>query len=566
MKSMKDRAQHSSSAFRRTMLWLNLFALAGCAASQASLSGLVYDRNGPVSGATVRVQASEVFTTTDASGAFELTALAPDKPVVLTAWASGYYIVAGETPVLPGAPAVRLELIPHAEVDNPDYQWRSAFTSEGDSKNCQDCHSRPGDPDSALPFDEWLLDAHSNAALNERFLTMYAGTDRSGSRSPLTRKGFSRDYGSFPRPPDLSRPYYGPGYRLDFPRTAGNCAACHVPAAAVGAPYAVDPRRVSGVGREGVTCDFCHKVWDVRLDDSGRPYPNMPGVLSFEFRRPPEGHEFFAGPLDDVAPGEDTFSPLQRQSELCAPCHFGVFWDTTVYNSFGEWLDSPYSDSHTGRTCQDCHMPSGLTDHFALADAGGRIRDPETISSHRMRGASDEELLRNAVSMTVDARKEGEELLIRVEVINDNTGHHVPTGSPLRHLILLVQAFDSRRDRLRQLGGPTIPEWGGVGDPAQGHYAGLAGTVYAKVLQEVWTESYPSGAYWNPTRLLSDDRIPALESDRTTYRFSAPKNGDATIEIELIFRRAFIELIEQKGWDAPDIVMARQALALCTAN
>ena len=544
------------------MLSLALLGLATCAASRETISGWVSDRNGPVSGAIVRVQASEVFTTTDTGGAFTLTGLAPDRPVILTAWASGYYIVAGETPVLPGAGDVRLELIPHAASDNPDYEWLSAFASAGDPNNCQNCHSRPGDPESALPFDEWRLDAHSNSALNPRFLTMYTGSDTAGNQSPLTRKGFSRDYGSFPRPPDLSRPYFGPGYRLDFPRTAGNCAACHVPAAAVQAPYGVDPRRVSGVGREGVTCDFCHKVWAVRLDDSGRPHPNMPGVLSFEFRRPSEGHQFFAGPFDDVAPGEDTFSPLQRQSQFCAPCHFGMFWDATVYNSFGEWLDSPYSDPQTGQTCQECHMPSGLTDHFVRREAGGRTRDPGTIFSHRMRGASDEEFLQNAVSITVDARKENEEVVVEVEIVNDNTGHHIPTGSPLRHVILLVRVSDSAGHRLTQLAGPTVPEWGGAGDPVRGHYAGLPGTIYAKVLQEVWTESYPSGAYWNPTRVLSDNRIPALKRDRTTYRFSGARDGNVTIEVKLIYRRAFIELIRQKGWDVRDILMARQARVL----
>ncbi len=40
---------------------------------------------------------------------------------------------------------------------------------------------------------------------------------------------------------------------------------------------------------------------------------------------------------------EDTYLPLYQQSQYCAPCHYGIFWDTTIYNSYGEWLDSPYS-------------------------------------------------------------------------------------------------------------------------------------------------------------------------------------------------------------------------------
>jgi nitrate/TMAO reductase-like tetraheme cytochrome c subunit len=539
-------------------LLLNLLALTNCSPSQGIISGLVYDQNGPVAGAVVRVQTTEFFTTSDANGSFTLDGLSPAEPVKLTAWAPGYYIVGGEKRYLPGMNDVELELIPHTEVDNPGYEWISAFASEGDPNNCQNCHSYPDDPASTLPFDEWQLDAHSRSTLNERFLTMYSGTDLSGNQSPHTRRGFSRDYGSIPLRPDPSQPYYGPGYKLDFPGTSGNCGACHVPAAAINKPYGADPTRVTDVGKEGVACDFCHKVWDVRLQESGFPYPNMPGVLSFEFRRPSEGHQFFAGPFDDVAPGEDTFSPLQQQSQFCAPCHFGVFWDTIIYNSYGEWLNSPYNDPDNGKTCQDCHMPNGLTDHFARTEEGGHRRDPETIFSHRMPGASDEDFLQNAVSMSVDAEWDTEEIVLQVKIVNDSTGHHIPTDSPLRHMILLVQVSDSEDNQLVQLDGPTLPDWVGIGDPAQGYYAGLPGTVYAKVLQELWTELFPTGAYWNATRVLMDNRIPAFGTATTSFSFITPPEGEVSIEVSLIFRRAFIELADQKEWNVPDIVMTSQ--------
>jgi len=58
----------------------------------------------------------------------------------------------------------------------------------------------------------WLdNDAHGRSAVNPRFLSMYNGTDVHGNQSPLTRFGYSRDYGRFPLPPDLSQPYFGPG-------------------------------------------------------------------------------------------------------------------------------------------------------------------------------------------------------------------------------------------------------------------------------------------------------------------------------------------------------------------
>jgi hypothetical protein len=332
--------------------------------------------------------------------------------------------------------------------------------------------------------------------------------------------------------------------------------------ASIDDPYGVDPTEVTGVAAEGIGCDFCHKVWDVVIDEtSGLPDPNRPGVLSFEFRRPAEGHQFFAGPFDDVAPGEDTYSALQTESRFCAPCHFGVFWDTVVYNSFGEWLESPYSDPDRGQTCQDCHMPSTGAPRFALAEEGGLERDPDTIRGHIMPGAADPQLLENALTMAVEARLVADGLLVDVDVVNDLTGHHVPTDSPLRHVILVVEATDSGGP-LELLEGPLLPDWCGVGDPGTGHYAGFPGTVYAKVLEELWTEVAPSGAYWNQTRILSDTRIPALGSDQTHYVFAEPAPGTVTVEVTLVFRRAFIDLAEQKGWEPGDVVMEHEALEI----
>ncbi len=495
------------------------------------------------------------------------------QPIFITAWTSGYYIN-GVADVQPGAANVKIILKIHHNTDNSNYAWLPSTFHEGQGENqgCAQCHSTIGtNLTISLPVDEWLLDAHAQSAVNPRFLTMYSGTNMEGDQSPLTRYGYIRDYGSFPLRPDWTQPYYGPGYKLDFPDTAGNCAACHMPAASINSPYGTDPTTVSGMDSEGIPCDFCHKVWDVKLNpESGLPFANMPGVLSYEFRRPPDEHQFFAGPFDDVAPGEDTFTPIQRQSQYCAPCHFGLFWDTIIYNSFGEWLDSPYSDPEqaknaglsSSRSCQDCHMPHLGATYFALQDKGGVLRDPQTIFSHRMPGASDETLLQNAVTLSVDAVRSGDQISVTVTILNDKTGHHVPTDSPLRQMILLVQAEGLDGTRLTQVDGPTVPAWGGVGDPEQGYYAGLPGQGYAKILMELWTEVSPTGAYWNPTRVVSDNRIQAMESDTSSFVFTAPTYGSVSIEVGLFFRRAFIELMDQKGWNDPDILMEQAIVTI----
>lgn len=524
------------------------------------LAGRVVDASGPVANAVVRIQATEVKTATDGAGRFDFHAPRAVDSVALTAWAPGYFIGGGAL-CAPGDTLLLIELHEHHHSDNHEYAWIGANAGFGDPNNCQNCHAAAAGDQTPLPFDDWAGDAHARSAGNHRFLTMYLGTDIYGNRSPDTRYGYSRDYGTFPLAPIYDATWFGPGYKLDFPATAGNCAACHVPAAAIDNAYGVDPSGVSGVEAEGISCDFCHKVWDVTLNPStGIPYENRPGVLSFQFRRPPEGHQFFSGPLDDVAPGEDTFTPVQKQSRYCAPCHFGTFWGVTIYNSFGEWLESPYSDPENGQTCQDCHMPRGQADHFARIDKGGRIRDPATLATHRMPGALDEDLLRNAVTLTAAARVEGGVVVVDVSVENDKTGHHVPTDSPLRHLILLVTAITAAGDTLEQVGGSVLPDWCGTGDPGSGCYAGLPGKAYARILEELWTGVRPTGAYWNMTRVVSDNRLAAFAEDRSAYRFVLPESGTVVIDISLYFRRSFRALAEWKAWSDPDVLMASQRL------
>jgi hypothetical protein len=109
----------------------------------------------------------------------------------------------------------------------------------------------------------------------------------------------------------------------------------------------------------------------------------------------------------------------------------------------------------------------------------------------------------------------------------------------------------------------VLPDWAGAGeDPTRGRYAGLAGTGYAKILREPWTGVSPSGAYWNPTVIASDTRLAALASDTTAYTFAAPPDGPVSVEVTLLYRRAFLELAEQKGWGVDDIVMAERNITL----
>jgi hypothetical protein len=569
-----DSARIPSLRDLKWILVVGVFVLAGIvvrpwllgSAKEASperiIRGAVRGGEGALPGAVVRIQTTEHSAVAGSKGEFELTVPKSfSGPVKLTAWAKGYYI-GGPVEASPGGKEVTITLHRHSQWDNREYEFQSAIS--GDKQGCSECHLRGNAASGpALPVDEWLKDAHSQSALNPRFLTMHAGTDMSGRRSPPTRYRHTSDLRLVPLPPDTEAPYYGPGYKLDFPNYNGDCAACHVPAAAINGPLSTNPAGIQGVDAEGVTCDFCHKIWDVRLDPStGLPFPERAGVLSYEFRRPFKGHQFFAGPLDDIAPGEDTYSKVQKSSQFCAPCHFGVFWDTVVYDSFGEWLRSPYSREGKGKTCQDCHMQGAGAEFFASPEKGGLKRNPKTIVSHRMPGARDLDLLQNAVSLSLEAEQLPEGIRVRTKIVNDRTGHHVPTDSPLRHLILIVRAYGSDGSQLSLKSGPVLPEWCGAGKPADGNYAGLPGKGYAKLLEEIGTGVSPTAAYWNPTRILMDTRLAAFQSDAGEFLFIAPNSGNVQIEAVLLYRRAYKKLMDLKGWSEPDIIMESAAVSV----
>lgn len=528
------------------------------------ISGTVTEDDGPVVGAIVRIQGGTKSVSTDAAGAFQLTAPA-GKVVNIGAWKHGYYCALLRNITAP-ARDLNLQLRRYQTGDNAAYQWIPPETPEG-TGGCKQCHN-------PAVIDMALKDAHLKAATNPRFLTMYNGTDTEGNQSPPTRYDYgtwSWKYIIIPYPPDLSKPYYGPGYLLDFPGTTGTCTACHLPSASLAG--AVDPNTATGADKYGVHCDFCHKVADVRLDPLRKmPFPSLPGVASMDVRRPftddPERYQLFFGTFtDDNVPEEDTNLPLLKQSRYCAPCHYGVFWSTVVYNSYGEWLNSPYSKAKTGKakTCQQCHMPSptvweGKKIKNVAPGKGGVDRSPSAIHSHYM--TVDETLLRNALTLSSTATRQGGQITVRVTLTNDKTGHHVPTDSPLRHLILLVEASDAQGNALKRSAGPVLPSWCGIGDPTGGYYAGLPGKTYAKLLMERWTQAFPTGAYWNETILVSDNRLAAFASDTTSFAFVPPETGDVSVTVTLLYRRAFMQLMEWKKWDVPDIVMAKEQLVV----
>lgn len=533
------------------LIYAGLITFGEKSAERIMVRGVVLDGETPVTGAVVRVQAADYFTLTDSQGRFKLSVSSAELDKRLTAWAPGYLI--GWVEKISASDDNLITVTGHYITDNPDYDW---FSHEGAAGSLSCSHCMPC-------YSEWQADAHSGSALNPRFLALYNGTTLTGRQGSPTVYQFDAELGI--QVPAAGQNDSVPGYRLDFPDLGGNCANCHVPGAAArsGGAYHVDIQNISGIDLEGVFCEFCHKVGEVKLDPStGLPNPALPGVLSMRLYRPDEGQQLFFGNFDDVT-RRVTYLPLIEESAFCAPCHSGAFWDVPIYDSFGEWLASPYSNPETGKTCQDCHMPPVDYDYFVFPEQGGQIRTAERIFSHQMPGAASPSLLQETASLEILPVLQDNHLLLTVKVTNTDAGHHIPTDSPLRNMILLVSAVEAGGQTLTLLEGPTIPEWGGIGDPATGHYAGLPGVLYAKVLADFYTGEMPTYAYWRQTRLVSDNRLPALAVDESHYVFLLPSGSETiTVDVQLILRRAYIELMELQHWNTPDIVMEHETVTV----
>lgn len=544
-----------------------------------SITGTVLGANGPAAGAIVQLQGSANQTVAAADGSFTLhgTGLGGANTVTVTAWAQDHFI--GWQAVNPGdavGKSFQITLKPLFDKDNHQYTW---FEEKGvtGSAACGMCHRE---------YKEWQADAHSQSAVNPRFVTLYRGTNIQGKKGQLTNL-IAMDKAA---PLDPALPHFGPGFKLDNPTRAGTCAACHAPLAGktpttnscawsgchtdVSAEHAratgqdiqgVGPVGIEGVALEGITCEFCHAISGVTfVPGTKMPPADQPGIMSLSLLRPPQGEKMFFGTLVDSSRGVG-YSGLEKKSDFCAACHFGQFGGvvsnmkmtggTVIYNSYGEWLDSPYSDPKTGKTCQDCHMKPRDTLYTVAPELGGVARDYVAYHDHTMLGINSTALMWNAVTMTGTASTGGGALRVNVSVTNDKTGHAVPTDAPMRSVMLLVEARDAAGVVLPLKQGPALPAW-------TGDYAGRPGKAYAKILRDEWSGEMPTAAFWRTTTVVSDTRIMPLSADASEYVFESAGPGPATVTIKLVYRRAFQALAREKGWTDPDMVMAESTLPI----
>ncbi len=478
--------------------------------ASATIRGKVVDAHGPVAEARVGVKGDLRRVHTDEAGVFELPAH-PSSEVRLVASKPGYYISGGDLPES-GPATIRLE--PHPADDCPSYRWVASDPNPAEPEQCGNCHE--------AIFREWSEGGHAFSAVNRRFMNLYEGTDWHGNEE------------------------IGWSLLAECPEGSGVCYSCHVPSLEPDPRVISDLRRVGGVHRQGVHCDFCHKIADVRTDQVGLDH----GRFAMRLLRPPPGEQLFLGPLDDEDRSHSVYSPLYRQSRYCASCHEGILFGTHAYSEYSEWLSSPYAER--GVECQDCHMaPTGKMTNLAPGH-GGVPRDPQTLAGHgSLRGKP--EGLRRYLSLSVDAQIEDGQVEVVTEAEIRDIGHRFPTGYPGRQLILWVRATDADGRPLELLAGPVLPPLAGEGPVEEGGLAGQPGRMYAKQLEGL--DGAAPVPYWRPNRVAADTRLLPDATDRARFRFSRPQ-GEVTVVARLLYRRFSKRLADEKGWPDNEFVVA----------
>lgn len=353
--------------------------------------------------------------------------------------------------IYPGDPIGDIELTTFGP-DNPDYTFldpgeprRRASTAQ-----CGHCHLTMND--------DWFASPHRTAASNPVVQAIYRGDG--------------------PSAPPVA----------DVLPANGDCADCHAPGMD-GALGGRDLAAADGFALEyGVHCDVCHRVERVDVD---HPAPGVAGRL--RVHRPSDPGPITLGANGSLpltfGPSHDSPNPRMgsvqrdhfRTGALCAGCHEyspeqaadRARWPDgrlPIHTTYSEWKGGALGDA---MACNDCHMPplpqvmnGGDLQAFLIESAGivgGFVRPAGSARSHRWVGPRDPEsgMLGLAAALFIEARREGDEWVAAVTLRNQGAGHAIPTGEPLRSILVQVEAHCDGTP-LDPVGGDALPGWAGA--------------------------------------------------------------------------------------------------------
>jgi hypothetical protein len=376
---------------------------------------------------------------------------------------------------------------------------------------------------------------------------------------------------------------------MDHPTRAAEiedeCSICHMPmttyperaAGRLGKVFAHLPiggRGSNPLAADGVSCTVCHQITNERL---GSPESFTGGyVLNVAS---PAGSPPMFGPfrVDDgralVMRSATGLTPTESmhigRSELCATCHT-LF--TTALDAEGravgrlpeqvpflEWQHSAY---RTERSCQDCHMPpvaeptpiasvlgeprEGLSRHTFLGGNAFMLRMLNryrgelgvTAPPHELEAAASatERQLRtdSATVRIADARRSGSRATFTV-VVENLTGHKLPTGYPSRRAWLHVSARDGSGRVLFESGAvaPTGAIAGNANDDDatryEPHYDEISSAEQVQIYESVMVDvsGRPTTGLLRGVRYAKDNRLLPRGFEKSTAPADVAVQGTA---------------------------------------
>jgi len=416
----------------------------------------------------------------------------------------------------PGKTALAIELKRYDPLDNPDYVFQDPGepTRRDNTSECAHCHRTINQA--------WYDSPHRQAASNPHTLAVYADM--------VAATG-----------------------------TTGGCADCHAPGID-GALGGRDLAAASGRARDyGVQCDVCHRVESVHLDAA----PGVAGRL--RLLRPSERSSSSAlgtwkpltfGPSHDVA--NPRMGLVQRdhfrQATLCAGCHELVQGELPIHATFSEWQATSLSP---GVPCQSCHMPpdasawngADLQDNGldTASTAGGWLRPEGFVKAHSFIGPRQRTKLEPSATLAITKSVTAGVLTATVTTTNSGAGHDLPTGEPLRAVLLLVEA--------RCQTTPLEPVGGDLLDALGGTHEGQAGVLFAKVLVDA--DGQRMVPHYAAVAVQSDTRLVRGQPHVSTHQFTTTC-ADPTVHATLVHRPYPPALAAAKGWDVVETIITER--------
>ena len=381
-----------------------------------------------------------------------------------------------------------------SRADNLRYTFQDPG-APGDSPStaqCGHCH--------LSQTESWYSSVHRGSVSNPWVQQLYAGTTYSfDNEQACEQAGGKWLVGLIPGTTTTApRCYLGHGtlpalnencgdtHSCDTEATAfGGCADCHAPGinGVVGGRDLLD---ATGIAFEdGVHCDTCHRVESVNLDavEAGVAgklnilRPSEPAITSSFGEFSP----LMFGPRHDVP--NPRMGSVQRDhfgnGQLCAGCHeydqpvlvSGGSIDVgrwpeqrlPVHSTWSEWEQGPLGPDVS---CEQCHMPpnSGAANSIDVegyenayeGSTFGFLRVPGTVRHHKWLGR-----VRQAHGCSARGSAGIEKEMVEGEVHASVTvkhvgpGHALPTGEPMRSMVLTVEARCGE-DALRPSGGMSF--------------------------------------------------------------------------------------------------------------